>query len=106
LVARADLAMNNLYYFIISGDGSFSIGKLVVGKLIVITSWTHSTAITTPGTNRLGILARGANLEFFINGQSVKRLTDTSMTSGNVGVSVEHDGLEVSFSQVRVWGLR
>jgi tetratricopeptide (TPR) repeat protein len=106
VVARADLAMENFYLFLISGDGSYRIDKVVGGKLTTFVGWTALTAINIKGSNRLGILARGNNLEFFINGQSVRRQSDAELSTGFVGVSIEHDGMDVAFSQVRVWQAR
>ena len=56
--------------------------------------------------DELGVAARGNTLEFYINGQMVKRLTDNSIAKGRIGLSVERNDLEVSFSQLRVWQLR
>jgi hypothetical protein len=106
LVARANTSMRDFYYFFISGDGSYTIGKAVDGTLTVIQSWTRNNAIKVQAENRIGIAARGSSLEFFVNGTSIRRVTDTSLTSGYVGLSVEHENLHVGFSQLRVWQLR
>lgn len=106
IVARADLAMRNFYLFLIAANGQYTIDKAVNGKLTALMSWTPLSAINVKGSNRLGISARGSSLEFFINGQSVRRITDSTIAAGYVGVSVEHDGLDVGYSRLRVWQLR
>jgi hypothetical protein len=103
LVFRADKKKHNLYLFAISADGTYMIKKAVDEKYNTLVNWTKSATIRPNGTNRLGILARGNSLEFFINGQSVQRLSDTSLTKGFIGLSVGDTDLEVAFSQVRVW---
>ncbi len=106
LSVRADAAMRSMYLFVMNGDGQFAIGKLLNGTYSSLSDWATSSAIRKQGENRLGILARGTSLEFFINGQSVKRLSDSSLSKGYFGFSVERTDLEVSFSQVRVWQVK
>src|SRR5206468_2424879 len=71
LIARATTSTRAFYYFFISGDGSYSIGKEVDGTLTPIQNWTASSSIKKQETNRLGMAARGSSLEFFVNGISV-----------------------------------
>ena len=95
--------MHQGYLFSINANGFYTIGKAVDNKYIPLVDWTQSSAIRPKGVNRLGVLARDDSLEFFINGQSVKQLTDASLSKRYIGVSVETTDLQVAFSQVRVW---
>ena len=103
LVVRGDRGMHQGYLFSINANGFYTIGKAVDNKYIPLVDWTQSSAIRPKGVNRLGVLARDDSLEFFINGQSVKQLTDASLSKSYIGVSVETTDLQVAFSQVRVW---
>ncbi len=106
LTLRSNKAMDDVYLFLISGDGQYTIGKVVGGKYASLVDWTRNNAVRQRATNRLGLLARGSSLEFFVNGQSIRRLNDSSLATGYVGMSVEHAELEVAFSQMRVWQAR
>jgi tetratricopeptide (TPR) repeat protein len=106
LIVRADAGMDNLYEFLINGNGSYIIGKVSNGKFIPLVDWTRSNLVRPRGENRLAIGARGSTLEFFINGQSVRRLTDTTLTKGYFGASVGVTDLVVAFSQLRAWQAR
>jgi hypothetical protein len=98
--------MNNLYEFLINGNGSYSIGKVSGGKYTSLVDWTRSNVARPRGENWLAIWARGSTLEFFVNGQSVRRLADTTLAKGYFGASVGTTDLVVAFSQVRVWQAR
>ncbi|MCA1552984.1 MAG: FAD binding domain-containing protein, partial [Chloroflexi bacterium] len=86
LAVRADRAFENGYLFDINADGSYTIGRLNSGKYTSLADWIASSAIRKRGQNRLGVLARGSTLEFFINGQSVKRVSDASLAKGYFGM--------------------
>lgn len=104
LVVRGDRGMHQQeYFFLINANDSYAINELVDGKPISLVDWTPSSAIHPKGTNQLGVLARGDSLEFFINGQSVKQLTDSSLSKGYIGMWVDETDLQVAFSHVRVW---
>jgi hypothetical protein len=51
--------------------------------------WTYSTAIRPNAVNRIGIVARGSEYQFFINGVMVADKSDTSLPSGEIGVAAE-----------------
>ncbi len=106
LTVRGNLATNRVYVFLINGNGLYSIWKVADGSAAKLADWTKSAAIAAAGDNRLGVLARGSTLEFYANGQLLKRVTDTLLSSGYFGLTVEHNDVDVAFSQVRVWGAR
>jgi len=106
LAVRGNRGMDQMYLFVIDELGSYRIYKVIDGKYTYLTNWTRSTLVHPGQANRLGVLARGSSLEFFINGQSVMQVTDTSLAKGYIGLTVESDGLQVAFSQARVWQVR
>ncbi len=106
LIVRGDRGMDNHYIFQITADGSYKVSKYSNKAYTSLTNWTTSSAIQKNGTNRLGVLARGSSLEFFINGKSVQKLNDVSFTRGYVGLYAGTTDLNVSFSQLRVWALK
>lgn len=106
LVLRGDRGMNHGYLFSLTADGSFRIAKDVTDTVVSLVRWTDDPVIQSKGVNRLGVLARGSSFEFFINGKSVARVSDASLTKGYLGLYVGTAELAIAFSQVRVWQLR
>jgi tetratricopeptide (TPR) repeat protein len=106
LAFRGDRGMDQMYLFQIDELGSYKIAKVVDDKYTSVTSWTRSSLIHPNAPNRLGVLTRGSSFEFFINGQSVTRITDTSLAKGYLGFTVETSELKVGFSQVRAWQVK
>ncbi len=106
LIVRGDSGMDSGYLFSISADGSFRIAKDVTDTVVALVRWTNDPVIQVKGTNRLGVLARGSAFEFFINGKSVARISDSARTRGYIGLYVGSENLQIAFSQVRVWQAR
>ncbi|MCX7840779.1 MAG: Ig-like domain-containing protein, partial [Anaerolineae bacterium] len=103
LMLRSDRGMDHGYLFSITANGSFRIAKDVTDTVVSLVRWTNDPVIQVKGVNRLGVLARGSSFEFFINGKSVARVNDSSLTKGYFGLYVGSEDLVVAFSQVRVW---
>lgn len=106
LILRGDAGMDHGYLFSLTADGSFRIAKDVTDTVVSLVPWTNDPIIQTQGVNRLGVLARGDAFEFFINGKSVARVSDASLTRGYFGLYVGTAELAIAFSQVRVWAIR
>lgn len=82
-------AWNNAYMFQYSRTGYFSVFKIVNGVETALQGWTFSPALLTGDTwNTLRVFASGSQLFFYINGTLVWTGSDTSLTTGNVGVSM------------------
>jgi serine/threonine protein kinase len=103
----------NGYAFRISTDGTYIVNKFTTDSSGTIsdqslTSGT-SSAITQGNnqTNTLAVVVHGNTFYFYINQQYVDHLSDTSFPSGAVGVYVTSDtqGVEASFSNLKVWKL-
>ncbi len=84
---------DSYYSFQYSRDGLFSVWKKLSGNSPVpLQSWTLSSAILTyDNWNTLRVIANGSDLQFYINGTLVWSGTDTSLSSGRVGVSMYRD---------------
>ncbi len=77
------------YIFQYSANGNYSILKTINGVTSEIKSWTFSSAINQGYTwNTLRITANGGTLKFYINGSLVWSGTNTSLTSGRVGIGM------------------
>jgi hypothetical protein len=84
-------AGGNRYIFSVRNtDGAYEIRKVLSGQgATVLRDWTKSSYIKTGAeTNRLKVVCRGAEIEVYANGQKLDTITDTSLTSGDVGLIV------------------
>jgi len=104
IVFRADRATTHLYYFIIDESGNFHL-KVYFDKFDTssVVASGSSAAIKTSGSNLIAVVARGGQIDLYVNRQLIKSLSDTTFRSGQIGV-VALAG-EVAFSNVRVWKL-
>ena len=75
------------YMFLISGDGYWSILKLVDKKLIPLFYWTHSWAIRKGNKdNHLRVVCIGSYLSLIVNGQVLGEIHDQRIHKGRIGL--------------------
>lgn len=98
---------SDYYLFAIRGDGKYELVKHQGGKWTDLIAWKGSPAIRRGNaSNRLAVVAEGANLQLFVNGQLVDGASDASLTKGIIGVLAGAEGLHVAFSDLKVYDLR
>lgn len=79
---------NNLYAFLVSPAGTFTVIKWVAGVRTTLLAWAESTAIRRDvARNHVTVIADGQALTFLVNGTEVAMLTDSSFALGRVGVA-------------------
>jgi hypothetical protein len=94
---------DNFYFFIISSDGYYGVGKVVNGEqnLIGVESMPPSDKIDTGNaSNRLRADCVGSTLRIHVNGDLLGEYEDTEFTSGDVGLlagSFENPGTDIHF---------
>jgi len=89
------------YSFQLSRDGFFSVYKRIGGVLTMLQGWTYSAAINQGDAwNILRVFANGSSIYYTINGTLVWSGTDTSLTSGRVGVGMY--GSNAAGDEIRV----
>ncbi|GHO42472.1 hypothetical protein KSX_06350 [Ktedonospora formicarum] len=108
--------LSTYYRFELYGDGSYSIfkgqsdpanGKVLAPKEIVAN--TQHPAIQTMGKqNQLVIKAKGPNITFIVNGQTIKSISDSSYLSGSIALFVSNlpntkPGAEAQFSNLGIY---
>lgn len=111
---RFDAINRKFYYFAINPDGLYAViyaggGTSSTGNEKLLASAT-SSAITTGlnQPNTLTVIARGSNINIYINRQFVTTLTDNSITIGAIGMlggNSSGSTSDVAFSDVQVWTL-
>ncbi len=99
--------ISNFYMFQVSPAGTYRVVKWVANAFTAVVAWTASDAISTGAAeNHLTVLADGTSLTFLINGTEVADLTDSSLSTGYVGVGVrafdENVDVEESFDNLVV----
>ena len=108
---RVDSAIAQYYRFEIGQDGSYSLylstNQSSPDQLLLSGS---SAAIKTSAgqVNTVTIIANGSSLSFFVNQQLVASKSDTTLTSGNIGLiahSLSSPSTEVAFSNVKIWNM-
>ncbi len=111
VIFRADNTNAKFYLFRIGQDGSYNLFKYVDnngGNAIDLHS--DSTTAMHTGLNQMNLLtviARGSNIYIYINKQYVTSVSDSTYTSGQVGVFGEDhtNATDVAFSNIQVWKL-
>ncbi len=92
----------NYYFFIISSDGFYAIGKFIGGRTILLgqSEMQASEFIQLDAMNHLRADCVGNTLTFYVNFNQVAVAQDTDFPSGDVGVlagSFLQSGVDVSF---------
>jgi uncharacterized protein YraI len=82
---------NNVYIFNITGDGNYTLFKIVDGRRSDLIGWTSAADIIHRGnsTNHLLVVCQGSHIWGYINGQLVADVVDDSHTEGEIGFSIE-----------------
>lgn len=92
----------NYYFFIISNDGFYSIGKFIGGKTTLLgqSEMQASELIQADTVNHLRADCIGDSLTFYINYNLIAGAKDSDLPSGNVGLlagSFAQPGVDVLF---------
>ena len=92
----------NYYFFIISNDGYYVIGKFIGGLILLLgqSEMQVSETIQTGMMNHLRADCIGNTLTFYINFTEVASATDTDLPTGDVGVlagAFSQPGVDVLF---------
>jgi hypothetical protein len=78
----------NCYIFQYTRDGRYSVWKFVNASETALQYWATSSAINQGSAwNVLRVVAEGSDLSFYINGTQVWTGTDSTHSSGRVGIS-------------------
>ncbi len=90
------------YFFIISNDGFYAVGKFIGGNTILLgqSEMQSSEFIISNSVNHLRADCIGNILTFFVNFNQIASAQDTDFPSGDVGLlagSFSESGVDVSF---------
>ncbi len=109
IVFRANGSQNTFYLFRIGIDGSYFLDLYNGSTAPVLLSYGYTAAIT-PGLsqqNTIAVIAVQHSIDLYVNQQYVASVTNTSLTSGTIGVASFDDSVptEIEFSNAQVWDL-
>jgi hypothetical protein len=82
---------SNFYFLIVASDGYQVIGKYQNGEAAYLSSEqmeVTDAVLSGTATNHLRADCVGSTLTLYVNGQQVSSVTDTSFTSGDIGLTV------------------
>ena len=94
---------NNFYFFVISSDGYYGIGKFKDGQQVLVgmESMPPTDAVRQGNaTNHIQAECNGSTLRLVVNGQQLAETTDSDFTSGDAGLlagSFENPGTDILF---------
>ena len=96
----------NGYYFLISGDGYYSIGIYTDSGYSNLVDWEQSDAINMGNaTNHLRAVCNGSSLDLYVNGEHLASTHDSTFSSGDIALeatSYESDQTQVYFDNLIV----
>ena len=99
----------NFYFFVISADGYYGIGKMKAGQTSLLTGsqmLPHNSILVGSQINRIGASCVGNTLVLFVNDTLVTSTTDADFSSGDVGIlagSFDQPGEDVYFDNFVVY---
>lgn len=95
------------YYFLISGDGMYSIRRGAVDQIAPLIEWRHTPAVRQgQAINRIRAVCIGDYLALYVNDQFVAETRDSRYTEGFAGLSAavaEGGSVDVAFDDLTIW---
>lgn len=95
------------YYFMISGDGMYTLRRGSLDQVGALIEWTHSDAIQQGRSiNRIRAVCIGDYLALYVNGQFVAETRDSYFRRGYAGLTAavpEGGEVDVTFDQLTIW---
>ena len=111
ILFRTDTANSKFYLFRITQSGAYDLFVYIDNQGTHAKNvLSNSTSLFKQGLNQsntITVVARGGNLYFYINGQYIDNVNNTTLSSGKIGVFGESNtnSTVVAFSKAEVWQL-
>src|SRR5258707_353114 len=111
LLFRGDFTQGYFYYFDVFFDGQHYFATYKNFALLQAIQLPHQATVLptlkadSQATITVGVVAQGSTLTFFLNGQQVDQITDTTYTGGQIALlcfAINHP-TEIVFSKARLW---
>jgi hypothetical protein len=77
---------NHGYFYGVSCDGQYNLSSYDGTNFTTLIDYTKSSAILSGSnqTNRLGVMARGSEIDLYVNGVPIQQINDSTYTSAGV----------------------
>lgn len=113
LIFRANTSGQSpaFYYFRINQDGTYYLFLYVDSTATNARTLAHGTATGfntgLNQTNLISVVAKGSTLGLDVNKQQITSVTDSTFTSGQIGLAAEYinGSTEVVYTNAKVWQL-
>lgn len=98
----------NFYLYAVTGDGSYSLWKLVANEWKTVVEWTETEALLTgaEAVNRLAVLAQGTTITLLVNDTVLTQIEDDAFDAGRIALAVgtfDEAGAVVAFDNLDLW---
>ena len=97
---------DNFYYFVVSEDGRYKVGKFLSRVWSDLHGWTKSAFIEAgDSTNNLKVVCKGSQIEVYANGHHLTTVVDDSFADGYVGgiIYTPEPSAHVAFDNLKVY---
>ncbi|MHB8595979.1 MAG: family 16 glycoside hydrolase [Ktedonobacteraceae bacterium] len=113
LIFRANTSGQSpaFYYFRLNQDGTYYLFLYVDSTATNARTLAHGTATGfntgLNQTNLVSVVAKGSTLALYVNKQQITSVTDSTFTSGQIGLAAEYinGSTEVVYTNAKVWQL-
>ncbi len=106
VLVRYQEASDDFYLFAVSSDGMYAVEQYHDGEWQVLVKWAESAAVAEDAeVNHLRVVCQGTKMRFFVNGELLADVDDSSLGAGNIGLlasSADQAGVVVAFDNLRV----
>jgi hypothetical protein len=109
LLFRGNFQQGDFYYFDVCFDGHHYLAAYknfaMLQQLPMQSSKLPALQANAQATITLGLVAQGSSMTFFLNGQRIDQITDSTYTSGQIALLcfAINNPTEIVFSNARLW---
>ena len=101
----------NFYLYAVTGEGSYSLWKLVANEWEAVVDWTETEALQTDAEaiNRLAVLAQGTTITLLANDTVLTQVEDDTFSAGRIALAVgtfDEAGAVVAFDNLDLWEIK
>ena len=108
VICRVNRAEESYYFFVISSDGYYGIGKVRGQKQVLLSHpylMPHPAIRQGPGLNQIRADCVDDQLEFYANGQKLDEVHDNEFVQGDIGLTAgtfDQPGVDIRFDDITV----
>ena len=97
----------NFYRFDLTGDGYYAVSKSEYREWNILVDWQESAHVKPLGeVNLIKVVCQGPRMTFYVNGQELVSVEDSSFERGDVGLfasTFANPNIEAEFDNLEIW---